>query len=31
MLFAEELKPYILSGHFAECIISEEILSEQIL
>jgi hypothetical protein len=30
-LFAEELKPYILSGHFAECTISEAILSEQIL
>jgi hypothetical protein len=31
MLFSEELKPYILSGHFADCTISEKILSEQVL
>jgi hypothetical protein len=28
MLFAEELKPYILSGHFADCDIEEQILSK---
>lgn len=28
MLFAEELKPYILSGHFADCYIEEQILSK---
>lgn len=31
MQFAEELKPYILSGHFADCDIDEAILSKQIL
>ena len=31
MLFTEELKPYILSGHFSECLIPEATLSEQIL
>ncbi len=27
-LFADELKPYILSGHFAECTIRESILHD---